>query len=443
MALERDEFDPPKPKRKRPRPDEGEGSTPEGADEGFSTFRPTPVGEPAARNPKRAKATVSKPARERPYESAGGKFEIPEGGPTLWERILFGRVSTGQLAQFCRQFASYLSAGIDFMRAFEPAKAILGDEALGPIVGRVQVAIQRGATLEEALAKEPQAFGPMFINMIKVAETRGGVPETLRMLAHHYESRQRLIRQARSAMIYPVIVLALASIVVALVTIFLLPRFAAMLRDIAGNTTLPAASRILMAISSFVQVIGWWLIPVVMVATPFFLVRAYKTSAGKSLMDRIALRLPVLGKLCRMLDMTRFARTLSVLLDAGVDIGSSIDLTADVMRMTPIRNAVRESREQIIAGKELSTTLDRSRQFTPDMIAVIASGEETGKLPEALVHLADDYDEQVEVMVASLSHLIQPIMMVVLGGIVFFIILAVFMPIIQMITSLASPDAAK
>ena len=125
--------------------------------------------------------------------------------------------------------------------------------------------------------------------------------------------------------------------------------------------------------------------------------------------------------------------------DAGVDIGSSIDLTAEVMRMTPIRNAVRDSREQIMAGKELSTTLDRTRQFTPDMIAVISSGEETGKLPEALVHLADDYDEQVEVMVASLAHLVQPIMMVVLGGIIFFIILAVFMPIIQMITSLAAP----
>ncbi len=176
-----------------------------------------------------------------------------------------------------------------------------------------------------------------------------------------------------------------------------------------------------------------------MVATPFLLVRAYKTTAGKAMMDRIALRLPVLGKLCRMLDMTRFARTLSVLLDAGVDIGSSIDLTADVMRMTPIRNAVRDSREKIMAGSELSKTLDRTRQFTPDVIAVITSGEETGKLPEALVHLADDYDEQVEVMVASLSHLIQPIMMVVLGGIVFFIILAVFMPIIQMISTLAQP----
>jgi type II secretory pathway component PulF len=289
------------------------------------------------------------------------------------------------------------------------------------------------------MSKEPQAFGPMFLNMIKVAEARGGVPETLRMLAHHFESRQRLIRQARSAMIYPVIVLAIASIVVALVTIFLLPRFAELLKDIAGNIQLPLASRVLLGISAFVRTIGWWLIPVVMVATPFALLRAYKTKGGKAIMDRIALRLPVFGKLCRMLDTTRFARTLSVLLDAGVDVGSSIDLTADVLMMQPIRQAVRSSREQIMAGKELSETLDRTRQFTPDVISVIQSGEETGKLPESLAHLADDYDEQVSVMVASLGQLVQPIMIVLLGGIVFFIILAVFLPIIQMITSLAAP----
>lgn len=240
-------------------------------------------------------------------------------------------------------------------------------------------------------------------------------------------------------MIYPVIVLAIASIVVALVTIFLLPRFAMLLKDIAGNIQLPLASRILMGISSFVQVIGWWLIPAVMVATPFVLIHLYKTKGGKEIMDRIALRLPVFGKLCRILDMSRFARTLSVLLDAGVDVGQSMDLTADVLRMSPIRRAVRSSREQIMAGQELSGTLDRTRQFTPDVIAVINAGEETGKLPESLAHLADDYDEQVQVMVASLGHLVQPIMIVLLGGIVFFIILAVFLPIVQMITSLANP----
>jgi type IV pilus assembly protein PilC len=439
MALERDDDEAPRPRRKRPPLNQGEGAAPGGQDEGYSTFRPSPVGIPGAGQPKRAKATASKGVRSRPFEGHAGGYEIPEGGPTLWERILFGRVSTGQLAQFCRQFAAYLNAGVDFMRSLTSLEKQFKGTALGPILARMQVAIQRGSTLEEAMSKEPQAFGSMFLSMIKVAEARGGVPETLRMMAHHFETRQRLIRQARSAMIYPVIVLAIASIVVALVTIFLLPKFAMMLKDIAGNIQLPLASRILMGISSFVQAIGWWLIPVVMVATPFALIRAYKTKGGKAIMDRIALRIPIFGKLCRMIDTARFARTLSVLLDAGVDVGSSIDLTADVLMMQPIRRAVRASREQIIAGKELSETLDRTRQFTPDVIAVITSGEETGKLPETLAHLADDYDEQVSVTVAGLSHLVQPLMIVLIGGIVFFIILAVFMPIIQMIQALAAP----
>jgi type IV pilus assembly protein PilC len=310
---------------------------------------------------------------------------------------------------------------------------------LGPILGRIQLSIRRGTTLEEAMAREPQAFGPMFLSMIKVAEARGGVPETLKMLAQHYEARQRLLRTARSAMIYPVIVITVASVVVALVSIFLLPQFARTLKDIVGNKNLPLPSEILMAFSGFVQYIGWWLIPVAMISTPFLLLYIYKTPAGKAVMDRMALATPVFGSLFRKLDTSRFARTLSVLLNAGVDVGSSIDMTADVLRMSPIRRAVRSARPKIIAGEELSGILDDTRQFTPDVISVIASGEETGKLPESLAHLADDYDEQVEIMVANLGHLVQPLIIVVLGAMVLFIILAVFLPIIQMISSLAAP----
>jgi type IV pilus assembly protein PilC len=290
------------------------------------------------------------------------------------------------------------------------------------------------------MAREPQAFGPMFLSMIKVAEARGGVPETLKMLAQHYEKRQRLLRTARSAMIYPVIVITVASAVVALVTLFLLPKFAAMLQDIVGSkASLPLPSQVLMAISRFVQYIGWWLIPLVMLSTPFLLIYFYKTTTGKGIMDRIVLRLPVFGSLCRKLDTARFARTLSVLLNAGVDVGNSIDMTANVLLMTPIRSAVRSVRPQIIAGKELSEVLDRTRQFAPDVISIIESGEETGKLPESLAHLADDYDEQVSITVANLGHLVQPLIIVILGAVVLFIVLAVLMPIFQVITSLASP----
>ncbi len=438
MSQDAEDDELPNPPRHRPAPDRSSRPDPEDSESEFSTFRPNPVGPP-----KRGKSPGRKPAKSSTtpaYKQYDGDFETPAGGPTWWERILFGRVSTGQLAQFCRQFGSYLSAGVDLIKALSSLERQFSGTALAPILARLQVAVRRGSTLQDAMAREPQAFGPMFLNMIKVAEVRGGVPETLRMLAHHFEARQRLIRQARSAMIYPVIVLTMASAVVALITIFIIPVFAKLLSDIAGNRPLPLPSQVLIAISKFVGWIGWWLIPLVLIGTPMLLIYLYrKTSAGKQIMDRIALMTPVLGLICRKLDTTRFARTLSVLLEAGVDIGSSIDLTADVLAMSPIRQAVRSSREKIMAGKELSATLDRTRQFSPDVIAVISSGEETGKLPETLAHLADDYDEQVSTLVASLGQLIQPLLMIALGGIVLFIILAVILPLIQLITSLASP----
>ena len=438
MSRDPEGPEPRKPRRPRP-PGDGPGKTRppgSGSDPEYSTFRPNPI--PAGGGGKSKRPKVGGRS-----DALGDRFEVPEKGPPWWERILFGTVSSGQLAQLCRQMGAHLNAGVDFNRALSSLERQFQGTALGPILGRVQLSIRRGSTLEEAMAKEPRAFGPMFLSMIRVAEARGGVPETLKMLAHHYESRQRLIRQARSAMIYPAIVIIFCGAVVALISIFLLPVFAKTLSDIAGKSQLPFASRALLSFSGFVQWIGWWLIPLAMIGTPFLLLYLYKTPRGKQVMDRIALWIPVMGKLCRMLDTTRFARTMSVLLDAGVDIGSSIDLTADVLRMSPIQDAVRGAREQVISGKELSEVLDRTRQFPTDVIAVMTSGEETGKLPESLAHLADDYDEQVSTLIANLGHLVQPLVIVILGGIVLFIILAVFLPIIQMITSLASPGGGQ
>jgi type II secretory pathway component PulF len=443
MTRDASASEPPDPPRKRPASDRSSSPDDESFGAEYSTFRPNPAGSSPKGKPsagKRSSGRRANSSASSAYVAPSGGFEAPARGPSWWERILFGRVSIGQLAQFFRQFGTYLNAGVDYIRALSSLERQFTGTALGPILARIQVAIRRGSTLQEAMAKEPQAFDPMVLNMIKAAEAHGGVPETLRMLAHHFEARLRLIRQARSAMIYPVIVLTVASAVVALVTIFIIPLFASILSSLVGKSgELPLPSRVLMAISAFVGSIGWWLIPLVMVGTPFLLVYLYRTQGGKQVMDRVALAIPVIGTLCRMLDTTRFARTLSVLLDAGVDVGSSIDLTADVMRMSPMRQAVRSSRAKIIAGRELSATLDETRQFTPDVIAIMASGEETGKLPESLAHLADDYDEQVSVLVANLGHLIQPLIVLLLGAIVLFIILAVFLPIIQMITSLAAP----
>jgi type IV pilus assembly protein PilC len=422
----------PAPPPRRPKPKSEDRSQPGGDGAGeASTFRPNPV--PA--NPARMGAAPVK--KRNTTGTEGERFESPAGGPTLFERIIFGRVSTGQLAQLCRQLASYLQSGVDYTRAFASLEKQFSGTALGPVLRRVQASIRQGTTLEEAMASEPQTFGTFFLSMIRVAEARGGVPETLKMMGRHYEARQRLVRQARAAMIYPVMVLTIATGVSFLISVFLLPLFASLLQDIAKGKPLPLPSTILIAISTFMRTIGWWLVPMILVGSPFLLLNFYKTPPGKGLIDRIALNVPVLGKLLRKLDTSRFARTLSVLLNAGVDYGPSIDLTANVLRMAPIKSAVASVRQSVMNGQELSSSIEAMRVFDDDVISVISSGEETGKLPENLAHLADDYDEQIEYMVKNLGELVQPILLIFLGGIVLFIILAVLLPIIQIMSSLS------
>jgi len=400
------------------------GKPPQGSAEEPTTWRPNP------RNADRARPAVPSAIESEP--------EMVKGGPGWWERIVFGRVGSGQLALYCRQFAAYLDAGVDLIKALASLERQFGRTALGPVTGRILLAVRRGDALAEAMAREPGAFDALFLSMIKVAETRGGVPETFRMLSQHYEARQNLIRQARTAMIYPIIVLLIAGCVVAFLTIWLLPMFISMLKETAGpGVVLPLPTRVMMAYSDFMQKLGWWVVPLVLIGGLLAVFRIYRTTAGKRLMDELALWVPVLGMLLRKLDTTRFARTLASLLGAGVDIGSSLDLTADVMQLDPFRRTIRKARKEVMDGSELSVALGLSRRFGPDVIAIIDSGEQTGKLPESLEKLADDYQEQVAYMVKNLGQLIQPVLTVFLGGIVLFIILAFFMAYISLITNLA------
>lgn len=440
MSRTPDNLDPDEPDRPKPRPgSDPKRKPPRAAPEsgaGESTFRPNPA--PTARGSGSGSGSRSSPTRGGRSASSGDRpREVVEPGPKWYERILFGQVSSGQLAQFCRQFASYLNAGVDYQRSLSSLGQQFQRTALGPPIDRIRMRIKTGSTLEEAMAGEKRIFGPMFLSMIRVAEARGGVPETLKMLGREFEARQRLIRQARSAMIYPVIVLVLTGGVIALLTIFVLPMLASLLADISRNASLPWASRGLLAFSRFISAGGWWLFPLLLIGVPLALLRAYRTPAGKEVMDRIILRIPVLGKLCRTLDTSRFARTLGTLLDAGVDVGSSVDLTGRALAMNPMRNAVLAAREKVIRGEELSVALAPSRQFNHEVLAVLESGEETGKIPESLEHLANEYEERAAMMVKNMGQLIQPLLILILGGLVLFVILAVLLPYIQVITSLA------
>ena len=416
--MSRDAEDRLPPRRRKPPGDRPSSPRPGGPGSEPNVWKPSPTKASSSR-------TCEKPVA----------FDVKPG---MWERVLFGRVNSGLLAAFCRQFASYLDAGVDILKALSSLESQFARTALGPVIGRLSVGVHSGESFDEVVAREPPAFDPRFLSMVKVAEARGGLPETLRVLARHYEFRERLIRQARSALIYPSIVLIIASGVVALLTTWLLPMFTQMLKDIAGpNVTLPFPSRALLWFSGFVQGIGWWLFPLVLFGGPFLIYRLYKTSAGRRAMDELVLYVPVLGLLLWKLDTTRFARTLATLLGSGVDIGTSLALTSEVVQLSPIRQILRGARTHVMEGGELGEALATSHRFGADVIAVVNTGEETGMLPEALERLADSYEEQVSHMVRNLGQLVQPLLLIFLGGVVLFIILAVLLPYINMLTSLA------
>jgi type II secretory pathway component PulF len=365
---------------------------------------------------------------------------VETGGPNWFERILFGRVSLQHRVSFCRQAASYLDAGVDLFKALDSLQKQFDRTALGPVLTRVQQSIRRGDTLAEAMAREPQAFDPQFLSMIRVAETRGSMPETLKRMSAHYEARLRLARQARSAMIYPAAVIMVAIVVVYLLTTFVLPKLVDILADMVkgGRSSLPGPTRVLMAFSGFMRTFGWWLLPVTLVGGIFLLVRWYRTAAGKAMIDAIALRLPVLGSLLTKLETARFARTMSGLLEAGVEIGQSIDLTSEVVRTAPFRRAVGSLRAAVRDGEDLGAAIVQTRQFPSEAVAVVETGETTGKLPETLAKLADQYEEQVEYMVKNMGQLIQPILIIVMGGFAFFIALAFILAYVQLLSGLTS-----
>jgi type II secretory pathway component PulF len=404
--------------------------------------RAKPSEEPS--RPKRDSSRRPKPPGDDPpagTRSRRIRDPIPAtGGPKLFERVLFGRVSSTHLASFCRQFAAYGDAGVDLIRSLQSLQGQFARTALGPILERVIIGVRQGDALSDAMQREPAAFDRLFLSMVRVAEARGGIPETMRMLADQYDARVRLIRSARSAMIYPVIVLIVAAGVVALMTVWVLPMMASMLADLArkgGEGGLPLPSRILMAFSSFVQGAGWWLMPLIALAVLITPALIYRNPSGKAAMDELGLYVPVLGRFLRLIETARFTRTLGTLLNAGVDMNSSLDLTAGIQRLAPYRRAVEGAKGEVMHGADLSEGLVGSRRFGHDVIAIVESGEETGRLPESLAKLADDYEERVSYMVKNLGSLVQPLIMIIMGLVVLFIILAVFLPYIQALTSAA------
>ena len=424
-----------------------------------STFRPTPTPSKSARGSARNSSTGeneqgtgrSQKTEKQPVSSSDratkpasfASLDSEEEPASLVKRLgefrVFGRVDSGTIAIFSRQLGIYLDSGLPITRALSSLRKQVGGTAMAPVVDRFISAVKSGEPISVAAERETQAFDPLFVSMLRVAEARGGLPETLKSLATYYESRQRMARQMRSALIYPAAVITIALGVGALLTFFVLPGLVALLEDITrGKVDLPTPTKLLIAFTKFATTYGWWLLPLVVVGLVIVVPRFYRTNAGKRLLDPWILRIPVMGKLIRTIETARMARTLGDLLGAGVPADASLKLTSEVVQFSPFKDAVAYVREEVKEGAEFAPSLKDTEQFPIDALSFIETGEETGTLPESLMRVAREYEERAEYMVKNLGSLLQPLFFLILGGFVGFIVIAFILAYVSIIASLTT-----
>ena len=368
-----------------------------------------------------------------------------------------GRVKVKPVTQFARQLSTLQDAGLPILRSLRILQEQQKSGTFKRIIGYVGDDIEGGATLSEALSRFPRAFDRLFVNMVAAGETGGVLDLILARLADFMESAQKLKARVKGAMIYPLVVLCAAFVILLGLMTFVIPNFTNVLGEMSEGAELPKITRIVLGVSTWIakgpewapsitipmtgtQIrIGGW---VVLMGVPFmlvFLLRAVKRfRPGRLVLDNIKLRLPVMGQLTGKVAVTRWTRTLGTLISAGVPILDALNVTRETAGNEVYANMLSNVHNSIRQGDTFAGPLRQSKTVDLIISNMVAVGEETGDLDKMLLKIADNYDEQVEVLVGSLMHLLEPIMMVGLGSVVLLIVLAVFLPMIQIITTLSS-----
>jgi len=365
-----------------------------------------------------------------------------------------GKVRVKYITQFARQLSTLQDAGLPILRSLRILQEQQKSGTFKRVIGYVADDIEGGSTLSEALGRFPSAFNRLLVSMVAAGETGGVLDLILSRVADFMEKAQKLKSRVISAMIYPIVVLSAAFIILLLLMTFVIPQFKTVLEEMLGGEELHVVTRTVLAISAWiaygaktpaeapVQIygvpIGGWAI---LVATPFiiiFLLRiAKRFRTGRFVLDSIKLKLPVIGQLSSKISVTRWTRTLGTLISAGVPILDALNVTRETAGNEVFANMLGNVRDSIRQGDTFAGPLRQSK--TVDLIVsnMVAVGEETGDLDKMLLKVADNYDEQVDVLVASLMSMLEPIMIICLGGIVMTIVLSIFLPMIQIITALS------
>jgi type IV pilus assembly protein PilC len=343
-----------------------------------------------------------------------------------------GRVKTRDVVIMTRQFATMINAGLPLVQAL----GILADQTenkiLADVTRQVVYDVESGNTLADALRKHPKAFSDLFVNMVAAGEAGGILDTILLRLAQFLEKNDAIIRKVKGAMVYPLVIMSVAAIAIVVLLIFVIPTFQSMFASV--NLELPLPTRIVIGASNILKHY-WWAMIGSLVLAFFAITRYYKTVPGKLQIDKFLLNVPVLGDVLRKSAVSRFTRTLGTLISSGVSILDGLEITARTAGNQVIHNAVMASRASIAGGETIAAPLQKSKVFPPMVISMIAVGEQTGGLDEMLSKIADFYDEEVDAAVSTLLSLMEPIMIVVLGVIVGGMVVAMYLPIFDMVNA--------
>jgi type IV pilus assembly protein PilC len=310
-----------------------------------------------------------------------------------------GRIKMRDVVIFTRQFSTMINAGLPLVQALDILAKQTENKVLSQVTRAVVFDVESGHTVADALAKHPNAFSELYVNMVAAGEA-GGILDTILMrLATFMEKNDALVRKVKGAMIYPAVIMGVAAIAIVVLLVFVIPVFETMFASV--GLALPAPTRIVIAMSRFLKGY-WWAVILGAVAGAFLLRRYYSTPSGKLNIDRALLRFPVLGDVLRKSAVSRFTRTLGTLISSGVSILDGLEITAKTAGNRVIQDAIMASRASIAGGDTIASPLQKSGVFPPMVISMIAVGEQTGGLDEMLSKIADFYDEEVDAAVSGL-----------------------------------------
>lgn len=363
----------------------------------------------------------------------GGKKRRASGGGSKKPLLSFGKAIDDEgMSMFTRQMATLIQASLPLLRSLEVMVRQEKNPRFKAVLESLADSVRSGSPFSEGLAKYPELFDRLYINMVKAGEAGGVLDVVLSRLAKFKESALRLNKKVKSAMVYPMVVISVALGIVVLLMMVVVPQFEGIFQDMLKGAPLPAPTQLLIDMSNFVQ--NHFLVTIIGLAVIWFGFKVFlKTEFGQRAIDGLVLKLPKISDLAAKVNISRFTRTFGTLLSSGVPILEALNITKEVVANAKYRDAISRIHDAVRDGEPISAPMEREKIFPSIVSSMVDVGEETGELSNMLNRIADNYDEDVDNAVSSITSIIEPIMIVVLALIVGYVVISLFMPIMEII----------